>query len=85
MPFNDARPETLKAPATLDEAEEINPPSTVSMPVVDALERVVTPLTERVEERTVAPSVVRVPYNLELPVTCKVEEAPNAPSVNKLE
>ena len=50
-----------KAPATVEEAEEMNPPAVVSMPVVEALERVVTPVTLRVEESVVPPSTAKVP------------------------
>ena len=54
-------PLTWKAPATVEEAEDMNPPAVVSMPVVEALERVVTPVTLRVEESVVPPSTAKVP------------------------
>lgn len=77
--------ETCKGPEIVDDPVMMAPFPTVSMPVVEALDKVVCPVTLKLEERIVAPSTVKVPYNLELPPTNKVLEALSCPETLKSE
>jgi len=63
-------PEIWRGPATVEEALEINPFPTVSIPVVEALVRVVTPVTVNVPVAMIF-GAVRVPVNNPVPWTAR--------------